>query len=172
MHKNTIFRTIIAFALIFAAFSQVQAERIRVTLEFEFVYRLNRIPNIIRVDKATITNLTTGEVSSGGFDVRLNPAELWDRDKDTIKVEFYRKWSGHWNSDVVFEATVGRDGKSDTGIDLVAERLDGTGFVAIQCKCYDPDTTIQKSHIDSFLAASGKKGQFVGRMIVSSTPFA
>ncbi len=33
MHKNTIFRTIIAFALIFAAFSQVQAERIRVTLE-------------------------------------------------------------------------------------------------------------------------------------------
>ena len=64
----------------------------------------------------------------------------------------------------------GRDGKSDTGIDLVAERLDGTGFVAIQCKCYDPDTTIQKSHIDSFLAASGKKGQFFGRMIVSSTP--
>ncbi len=64
----------------------------------------------------------------------------------------------------------GRDGKPDTGIDLVAERLDGTGVVAVQCKCYDPDTTIQKSHIDSFLAASGKKGQFVGRIIVSSTP--
>ena len=64
----------------------------------------------------------------------------------------------------------GREGKADTGIDLVAERIDGTGFVAIQCKCYDADTTIQKSHIDSFLAASSKKNQYVGRIIVSSTP--
>jgi predicted helicase len=64
----------------------------------------------------------------------------------------------------------GRDGKTDTGIDLVAERIDGTGFVAIQCKCYDADTTIQKSHIDSFLTASGKKNQYVDRIIVSSTP--
>ena len=64
----------------------------------------------------------------------------------------------------------GREGKPDTGIDLVAERNDGAGFVAIQCKCYASDTTIQKSHIDSFITASGKKGQFVGRIIVSSTP--
>jgi len=33
----------------------------------------------------------------------------------------------------------GREGKSDTGIDLVAERNDGSGFVAIQCKCYDQE---------------------------------
>ena len=65
----------------------------------------------------------------------------------------------------------GREGKTDTGIDLVAERNDETGYVAVQCKCYDSDTTIQKSHIDSFLAASGKKNQFVGRIIVSSTPY-
>jgi predicted helicase len=62
----------------------------------------------------------------------------------------------------------GRDGKHDTGIDLVAvDRLTG-GHVAIQCKFYDPHSTIGKGDIDSFLSASGKEG-FTQRIIVSTT---
>ncbi|MDR1485590.1 MAG: restriction endonuclease, partial [Planctomycetaceae bacterium] len=56
----------------------------------------------------------------------------------------------------------------DTGIDLVAEMSDGSGFVAVQCKCYNEDHKIQKSDIDSFLAASSKKG-FVRRILVVTT---
>ncbi|MFC8501043.1 DEAD/DEAH box helicase [Pedococcus sp. NPDC057267] len=62
----------------------------------------------------------------------------------------------------------GRDGKHDTGIDLVAvDRLTG-GNVAIQCKFYAPGSTIGKADIDSFLSASGKEG-FAQRIIVSTT---
>lgn len=62
----------------------------------------------------------------------------------------------------------GRDGKHDTGIDLVAvDRLTG-GNVAIQCKFYAPGSTIGKTDIDSFLSASGKEG-FAQRIIVSTT---
>lgn len=62
----------------------------------------------------------------------------------------------------------GRDGKRDTGVDLVA-REKGTGnFTAVQCKFYAPTTTLQKPDIDSFLSASGKHG-FTNRIIISTT---
>ena len=58
--------------------------------------------------------------------------------------------------------------KRDTGIDLVA-RMQGTGeYHAIQCKLYAEDYRLQKSDIDSFFTASGKK-PFTHRIIVSST---
>jgi len=58
--------------------------------------------------------------------------------------------------------------KRDTGIDLVA-RTHGTGEThAIQCKLYAEDYRLQKSDIDSFFTASGKK-PFVHRVIVSTT---
>jgi predicted helicase len=57
--------------------------------------------------------------------------------------------------------------KRDTGIDLVA-RTAGTGEIhAIQCKLYAEDYKLQKSDIDSFFTASGKK-PFVHRIIVST----
>ena len=49
-----------------------------------------------------------------------------------------------------------RDGQ-DIGIDLVAKERDSGKLCAIQCKFYDPKTTLQKSDIDSFLATSGEK---------------
>lgn len=62
----------------------------------------------------------------------------------------------------------GREGKHDTGIDLVAvDRTTGAN-VAIQCKFYASDSTIGKADIDSFLSASGKEG-FGERIIVSTT---
>lgn len=56
----------------------------------------------------------------------------------------------------------------DTGIDLVA-RTQGTGeYHAIQCKCYAPDSRVQKADIDSFFTASGRK-PFTQRIIVTTT---
>lgn len=46
--------------------------------------------------------------------------------------------------------------KRDTGIDLVAQTQTGE-FHAIQCKLYAEDHKLQKSEIDSFFTASGKK---------------
>lgn len=62
----------------------------------------------------------------------------------------------------------GRDGKVDTGIDLVARTRDTGEYTAIQCKFYEPSTTLAKSDIDSFFTASGKK-PFTNRIIISTT---
>jgi Predicted helicase len=61
-----------------------------------------------------------------------------------------------------------RNNAPDTGIDLVAEERDTGDYCAIQCKCYDPDYTLQKSDIDSFFTASGTD-VFNKRIIVSTT---
>lgn len=64
----------------------------------------------------------------------------------------------------------------DTGIDLVAHRVDDDSWTAIQCKFYDPTTTLQKNGIDSFLSASGSTFRvdgvpvgFSNRIIISTT---
>jgi predicted helicase len=62
----------------------------------------------------------------------------------------------------------GRDGKTDTGIDLVARERDTGHLTAIQCKFYEPTHTLAKGDIDSFFTASGKKG-FTNRVIISTT---
>lgn len=61
----------------------------------------------------------------------------------------------------------GRDGRPDTGIDLVAKSKDGE-FTAIQCKFFAPTTTVDKKMIDSFLAASSKV-EFDQRLIISTS---
>lgn len=62
----------------------------------------------------------------------------------------------------------GRDGKADTGIDLVARSARSGEYTAIQCKFYEPTTTLAKGDIDSFFTASGKK-PFANRIIISTT---
>ena len=56
----------------------------------------------------------------------------------------------------------------DTGIDLVARTAGTDETHAIQCKFYAEDYRIQKSDIDSFFTASGKK-PFTHRIIISTT---
>ncbi len=67
-------------------------------------------------------------------------------------------------------------GKVDTGIDLVAHRIEDDSWTAIQCKFYKPTTRIDKSNLDSFFEASGRsfdteKGpeHFKNRLIISTT---
>ncbi|MDQ0278784.1 putative helicase [Arthrobacter silviterrae] len=62
----------------------------------------------------------------------------------------------------------GRDGKVDTGIDLVAKDRYTGELTAIQCKFYDPMSTLQKAQIDSFFTAAGKTDFSYG-MVVSTT---
>lgn len=62
----------------------------------------------------------------------------------------------------------GRDGRPDTGIDLVAQERASGALWAIQCKFYEPQHTISKPDVDSFLSASGKQ-DFQRRLIVSTT---
>ena len=47
-------------------------------------------------------------------------------------------------------------GGSDTGIDLVSLTLDGD-YWAIQCKCYQENSIIDKPAVDSFLSTSSRK---------------
>lgn len=56
----------------------------------------------------------------------------------------------------------------DTGIDLVAETQGTNEIHAIQCKFYTEDYRVQKSDIDSFFTASGKR-PFTYRVIVTTT---
>lgn len=58
--------------------------------------------------------------------------------------------------------------KKDTGVDLVARNRETGEFIAIQCKYYSKETTIQKSHIDSFLNEVGKSYYAEG-IVVTST---
>lgn len=60
----------------------------------------------------------------------------------------------------------GRSG-ADIGVDLVATDAEGR-LVAIQCKCYSPNTTLTKEEIDSFVALSGQK-QWGRRIVVATT---
>jgi len=69
-------------------------------------------------------------------------------------------------------------GKADTGIDLVARRVDDGTWMAIQCKFYASNARIQKSHLDSFFEASGHSFEtengseyFGSRMIISTTDY-
>ena len=56
----------------------------------------------------------------------------------------------------------------DTGIDLVAQTHGTNEIHAIQCKFYAENHRVQKSDIDSFFTASGKK-PFSHRLIITTT---
>ena len=62
----------------------------------------------------------------------------------------------------------GRESGADTGIDLVAQERESGEFCAIQCKFYDQEHDLQKSDIDSFFTASGKR-PFTSRIIISTS---
>jgi len=100
----------------------------------------------------------TSEADKGSKFERLMAAYL--RTDPTFADQFSDVW--------LWQEWPGRDGKHDTGIDLVAKDRVSGNLVAVQCKFYDPTGTIAKPDVDSFLAASGKAG-FAERIIVSTT---
>ncbi|MFD4421401.1 DEAD/DEAH box helicase [Agromyces sp. NPDC058484] len=63
----------------------------------------------------------------------------------------------------------GRNGRKDEGIDLVARDALTGELTAIQCKFYDEGTYLTKPHLDGFVSASAKTGEFASRMFISTT---
>ena len=61
-----------------------------------------------------------------------------------------------------------RDNKPDTGIDIVAKFRDRDKFCAVQCKFYEPEYSVSKPDIYTFLAASSKE-IFSQRIIISTS---
>src|SRR6056297_2302728 len=82
---------------------------------------------------------------------------------DPVQAEEYEAvWSwSDWAREHGWDAT-------DVGIDLVAKLRNEDGFAAIQAKFFAADTRIQKSHIDSFISASGKE-PFRRRVVLDTT---
>ena len=64
------------------------------------------------------------------------------------------EWSARFSDVWLWSEWDGRDGRPDTGVDLVAALRNSDKFAAIQCKFYRPGGTVAKSEIDSFLSAS------------------
>lgn len=98
----------------------------------------------------------------------LSPAEKGDRFERLIlqlfrqdplyRQEYRRVWLwGDWPDRP----------HGDLGIDLVAERADGDGYAAIQCKCYEEGATVSKEDVRAFLAASGAK-MFTARFFITT----
>jgi len=90
---------------------------------------------------------------------------------ERLMVRFFqtdREWSQRFDAVWTWMDWPERPAQADLGIDLVARDRETSGYVAIQCKFYDPHSTIYKHHIDSFLAESGRH-QFRDRIIVTTT---
>lgn len=101
------------------------------------------------------------EREKGTYFERLT--KVWLENAPTQRDQFARVLTfGDWARENRFD-------QRDTGIDLVAELADSPGdWCAIQCKFYREGHRIQKSDIDSFFTASGKR-PFTRRMIVDTT---
>lgn len=68
------------------------------------------------------------------------------------------EWTAKFSDVWLWSEWPGRDGRPDTGIDLVAQRRETGDYAAIQCKFYAASATVSKGDIDSFLSVSGKVG--------------
>ncbi|HMR13324.1 MAG TPA: DEAD/DEAH box helicase family protein, partial [Arachnia sp.] len=93
---------------------------------------------------------------------RLMVDYFWHDPTLSVEYDMVQPWS-EWSH---------REGKHDTGIDLVARRKASGEWTAIQCKFYDPKHHLQKTDIDSFFTASGKAWDgvaFTNRIIISTT---
>lgn len=100
----------------------------------------------------------------------LRASALDERDKgdkfERLMQGYFRtdpQWARQFSEVWLWSQWPGRDGRPDTGIDLVAREGETGELTAIQCKFHAPDTLIQKSHIDSFFSASGKTGHGLWR---------
>ncbi|WP_417233641.1 DEAD/DEAH box helicase family protein [Arthrobacter sp.] len=83
-------------------------------------------------------------------------------------LELEPKYADQFSDVWLWNEWPGRDGKVDTGIDLVARDRYTGELTAIQCKFYDPASTLAKAQIDSFFTAAGKKN-FSHGLVVSTT---
>ena len=98
---------------------------------------------------------------------------------EKLMVNFYRTdpvMKSQFDQVVRWEDWRYNGGKTDSGIDLVARRIEDGKWAAIQCKFFKPSTWIGKGHLDSFFEASGRsfetehgREHFAQRTIISTS---
>ena len=79
--------------------------------------------------------------------------------------QFEEAWL--WKDWPQCNAVTGLDAK-DIGIDIVVRLRDREEYWAVQCKFYDPESTITHQDLGTFYTASGRK-EFSGRLIITTT---
>lgn len=91
----------------------------------------------------------------------LNSYSLDNRDKGDLFERLIKaylsnepEWAARFENVWLWSEWPGRDNRTDTGIDIVAERRDGQGLAAIQCKFYEAGRKVAKSEIDKFISSS------------------
>ncbi|WP_344341730.1 restriction endonuclease, partial [Streptomyces rhizosphaericus] len=99
----------------------------------------------------------------------LRAQSLDERDKgdkfERLILNFLRtdpEWSSRFSDVWLWSDWPGREGRPDTGVDLVARHRDRAGLSAIQCKFYAATHKVSKGDLDTFLSASGGT-EFVSR---------
>ncbi|WP_409332028.1 DEAD/DEAH box helicase [Trujillonella humicola] len=102
---------------------------------------------------------------------QLREDALDERDKGSKFEQLIRaylttdpEWTARFSNVWMWSEWPGREGRPDTGIDLVAANADDGGLTAIQCKFYGPGRTVAKADIDSFVSASASQ-QFTKRIV-------
>ena len=78
------------------------------------------------------------------------------------------QWATKFSHVWLWKDWSGNGGEVDTGIDLVAEHADGSGFTAVQCKFYAESTSLTLEETGTFFARSGKP-PFTERMLIATT---
>jgi len=118
-----------------------------------------------------------GDVPATRLDALL--AEFWDlADSKRMAGNYLEQLARHyltveplWGDQLgsvwLWKDWPGRDGKPDTGIDLVAE-IQGGGLLAVQVKFFAEHHKMQKSDLDSFFEAMGKE-PFTEGLVIDTT---
>lgn len=106
----------------------------------------------------TLMPVTIHELLDGLRSSALDERDKGDKFERLIKAYLSNEpeWTARFEKVWLWSEWPGRGNHTDTGIDLVAERRDGEGLAAIQCKFYASDHKVAKSDIDSFISASAK----------------
>nr|WP_253945572.1 DEAD/DEAH box helicase family protein [Nocardioides sp. zg-DK7169] len=136
------------------------ATRVRARVTGERRVSASREADSVRVT-ATIYEVL-GDLRTQALDER----DKGDKFERLIKTYLLNdpEWANRFSDVWLWTEWPGREGRPDTGIDLVAALRDEDGYAAIQCKFYAPGSTVAKGDIDSFLSASGGK-EFTRRYI-------
>ncbi|WP_251178062.1 DEAD/DEAH box helicase [Adlercreutzia agrestimuris] len=77
-------------------------------------------------------------------------------------------WSARLEDVWLWKNAPTHDG-ADIGIDLVAKDAEDGTYWAIQCKCYDEDSTLDYKTVSTFYGATGNKDTYGHNMLISTT---
>lgn len=77
-------------------------------------------------------------------------------------------WTGRFENVWMWSNAPTNNGQ-DIGIDLVAKDAEDGSYWAIQCKCYDENSTLDYKNVATFYGATGNKDTYSHNMLISTT---